>query len=63
LVLKDSIRKDGYPSGNNGVKSPDDSFLFDLDNVINDELRNLNQIIFMLEGMLNEYGIKNQEIM
>jgi hypothetical protein len=48
--LKDSIKKDGYPSALNinNIKNIDDSFIYDLEIVINDELRNLVQIISML---------------
>lgn len=57
-MLKDSIRKEGLPSYSSSTVKDDDSFLFDLDNIINEELKNLGQLLCMFEGMLNELGLK-----
>lgn len=44
------------------VKDTDDGFILDLDNIINEELRNLGQLMFMFESLLNEVGVRPAEV-
>lgn len=44
------------------VKDSEDGFILDLDNIINEELRNLGQLMFMFESLLNEMGIRSVEV-
>lgn len=63
MMLKDSIRKDGLSIYNNSLpRDPEDGFLLDLDNIITEELKNLIQLINMLENMLSELGIRTLEV-
>ncbi len=63
-MLKESLRKDGLAAYTSSmVKDPEDSFLSDLQNIINQELKHLNQLLYMLEGILNQSGVRTIQIL